>query len=81
MEDDILKNIGVSSGTVIIILIIYKIISLINNKRLHSSCNGHNLDVIVAVNELTEEEKRPTPKPSPTVKANNDSLEIEKIIV
>lgn len=79
MEDETLKNIGVSSGTVIIILIIYKIASFINNKRLHSSCNGHNLDLVVAVNEITEEEKRPTPKPSPVIRPSDpEVLVLEK---
>ena len=45
MDLDILKIGGLSSGFTFGIFIVYKIFHWLNNKRIHSSCNGHNLDV------------------------------------
>ena len=66
--EDIAKTAGVSATIIAVIGGIVAAIKKLNNKKFHSSCCGKNMDVIVAVNELTEEEKHPTPHPSPMVK-------------
>lgn len=69
-EVDYLASSGLSVGVIAIIFIIIKIIKSINNKRIHSKCNGKDIvDLVIDVNDATEEQKRPTPKPSPTTNA------------
>jgi hypothetical protein len=72
--EDVAKSAGLSATIITVIGAIIAIIKKMNNKKFHSSCCGRSMDVIVAVNELTEEEKHPTPKPSPvlTATANKD---------
>jgi hypothetical protein len=68
--ESILKSSGVSVGLITLIGIIIKFIQKLNNKRIHSKCNGKDIiDVVIDVNEATPEDKRPTPKPSPTITA------------
>lgn len=52
MDYDILKIGGLSSGFTFGLFIIYKIFHWLNNKRIHSSCNGHNLDVELQTIEI-----------------------------
>lgn len=62
--NDILTTGGVSTGMITLILIIIKVIKSLNNKKYRSSCCGKNAEVVIAVNELTEEEKKtPVLKP------------------
>jgi hypothetical protein len=64
MSDSILQSSGIAVGTMTVIGVVYKLFQLINNKRIRSSCNGHNIvDVVIDVREATDEEKNP-PKPS-----------------
>jgi hypothetical protein len=66
--EDIAKSAGLSATIIAIIGAIIAAIKKLNNKKFHSSCCGKEMDVIVAVNSLTEEEKHLTPHPSPMVK-------------
>jgi hypothetical protein len=65
--DSIMKSAGVSAGIITAIGAGWAIIKKFNNKRFHSSCCGKDVDVVVAVNEITEQEKKPTPHPSPAI--------------
>jgi hypothetical protein len=60
MDIEIMKTAGVSTAFVTIIGVIWGIIRHINNKRCHSSCCGRDMDIVVAVNDITEEEKKPS---------------------
>jgi hypothetical protein len=61
-EADILKSSGLSVGVIAIIYVVIKIVKSLNNKRLHSKCNGKDIvDVVIDVREATEEDKKPTP--------------------
>ena len=77
--ENIMKTAGVSTGIIATIGAIWAIIKKINNKRCHSSCCGREMDVVVAVNELDEEEKHPTPKQSPVIKSISTPHNIECI--
>lgn len=67
-EMDYLKSSGLSVGIISIIYVVIKIIKSLNNKRYHSKCNGKDIvDVVIDVREATEEDKRPTPRPSPAL--------------
>ena len=79
--EDIAKTAGLSATIMTAIATGFAIIKKINNKRYHSSCCGKNIDVIVAVNELKEEEKIPTPHPSPGIKPTRTSVSIEELAV
>lgn len=80
--DTIMKSAGVSAGLITGVGAIWAVIRKFNNKRFHSSCCGKDVDVIVAVNELTEEEKKPTPHPSPSIKpVDATNTEIKNIIL
>lgn len=79
MDEGLLKDIGISSATYIVFLCIWKLIGYLNNKRIHSSCNGHNLDVVVAVNNATDEDIKPSPKPSPKIHPLSESPSIDKL--
>jgi hypothetical protein len=73
---DIAKTAGVSATIVTGIGAVIAIIKKFNNKKFHSSCCGKDMDIVVAVNDLTEEEKKPTPKPSPSIKAMKEDKEV-----
>lgn len=77
---DIAKTAGLSATIVAAIGTIIAIIKKFNNKKFHSSCCGKNIDVVVAVNELTEEEKHPTPHPSPAIVPDKPVSDIKDII-
>jgi len=77
--DAVMKSAGVSTGIIATIGAIWAIIRKINNKRYHSSCCGREMDVVVAVNELEEQEKHPTPKQSPVIKSISIPHNIECI--
>lgn len=62
-----MKSAGVSAGLITAVGAIWAVIRRFNNKRFHSSCCGKDMDVVVAVNDITEAEKKPTPHPSPTI--------------
>lgn len=80
--DSIMKSAGVSAGIITGIGAIWAIVKKFNNKRFHSSCCGKDVDVVVAVNELTEEEKKPTPHPSPAIiPLDATNTEIKNIIL
>ena len=65
----ILKSSGLSVGVVGFIYIAIRIAKTLNNKRIHSKCNGKDiLDIVIDVHQATTEEKAPTPKPSPVIK-------------
>jgi hypothetical protein len=65
---DIAKTAGLSATIVGAIGAIIAIIKKLNNKKFHSSCCGKDMDIVVAVNELTEEDKKQlTPHPSPAI--------------
>jgi hypothetical protein len=79
-ELDILKSSGLSVGTIAFLYGLIQIIKKLNNKRIHSKCNGKDiLDVVIDVNEATEKDKTPTPKPSPTIKPQVPEHEPEKL--
>lgn len=67
--EDIAKTGGVAATIMTIVGAIIAAIKKFNNKKCYSSCCGKEMDVIVAVNELTEEEKKHTPRSSPHIKA------------
>lgn len=71
---------GISSVGVAIIMIIYKVLKNMNNKRYMSSCCGKKAEVVIAVNEITEEEKK-TPVPSPSLKSHKTSMVVPEISV
>jgi hypothetical protein len=72
-----LKSSGLSVGVIAIIYAVIKIVKSLNNKRLHSKCNGKDIvDVVIDVREATEEDKKPTPKQSPAI----NSIIVEKKI-
>jgi hypothetical protein len=56
--DSILEMSGISSVTLVIVLVVWKIIASLNNKRCRSTCCSRSAEVSVAVNELSEEEKK-----------------------
>ena len=70
---DIIKYSGMSSGFSFIAFILYKAIKYINNKRIHSSCNGHVLDV-----ELTTVEIPPPPN-TPVLQAQTTNREVSEV--
>ena len=77
---EIAKTAGLSAGLITAIGAIFAIIKKFNNKKYHSSCCGKNMDIVVAVNDLTEEEKKQTtPHPSPAIKPLPEKEPIEKI--
>ena len=66
---EIAKTAGLSATFIGAIGAVIAIIKKFNNKKFHSSCCGREMDIVVAVNELTEEEKKQTtPHPSPVIK-------------
>ena len=73
-ETNIIKYSGVSSGFTFLAFILYKAIKYINNKRIHSSCNGHNLDI-----ELTTIEIPPPPPPTPILQPQTTNREISEV--
>lgn len=79
--DTIMKSAGASAGLITAIGAIWAIIKKFNNKRCHSNCCGKDIDVVVAVNEITEAEKKPTPHPSPSLSPNCAPAEIKNIIL
>jgi hypothetical protein len=65
----ILKSSGLSVGVVGLLYIAIRIVKTLNNKRIHSKCNGKDiLDIVIDVHQATTEEKNPTPKASPVIK-------------
>ena len=77
---EIAKTAGLSAGIITAIGAIFAIIKKFNNKKYHSSCCGKNMDIVVAVNDLTEEEKKQTtPHPSPVNKPLTEKEPIEAI--
>jgi hypothetical protein len=56
--DRILETTGISSVTLVVVLLVWKILSSFNNKKCRSTCCSRSAEVSVAVNELTEEEKK-----------------------
>ena len=56
--ETVLKTGGVSTGFITVAILVIKLIKNINNKRFHSSCCGKEADIVIAVNEITEEEKK-----------------------
>lgn len=67
-ETDLLKSSGLSVGVIGIIYVALRLIKSINNKRIHSTCNGKDMiDVVIDVREATEEEKKSTPRASPAM--------------
>ena len=80
--EQIMKTAGVSTALITAIGAIWAIVKKFNNKRFHSSCCGQNMDVVVAVNEITEEEKKPTPHASPVIEPKTPPItEIKNIIL
>lgn len=80
--EQIMKTAGVSTALITAVGAIWAIVKKFNNKRFHSSCCGKDMDVIVAVNEITEEEKKPTPHPSPAIEPKIAPItEIKNIIL
>jgi hypothetical protein len=68
-ESDLFKSSGLSVGIIGIIYVVIRIVKTLNNKRIHSKCNGKDvIDLVIDVHEATVEEKKPTPKPSPVIK-------------
>lgn len=78
MDDlEYLKSSGLSVGVIAILYVVIKLVKSINNKRIHSKCNGKDIiDVVIDVKEATEEDKKPTPKASPMI----SSIHVEKKI-
>lgn len=74
-----MKSAGATAGIISAVGVVWAIIKRFNNKRFHSSCCGKEVDVVVAVNELTEEEKKPTPHPSPVIRPVSEPMNVEKI--
>lgn len=72
-ESDIIKYSGVSSGFTFLAFIFYKAIKYINNKRIHSSCNGHVLDVELTTVEI------PPPPPTPVLQPQGINKEISEV--
>ncbi len=54
----VLETVGLSSAGVAAVILMFKVIQTVNNKKCRSSCCGRSAEVAVAVNELTEEEKK-----------------------
>jgi hypothetical protein len=79
--DTIMKSAGASAGLITAIGAIWAIIRKLNNKRFHSSCCGKDVDVVLAVNEITDAEKKPTPHSSPSLSPNSAPAEIKNIIL
>jgi hypothetical protein len=77
--ENIMKTAGVSTGIISALGGLWILIKKFNNKRFHSSCCGKDMDVVVAVNELDEQEKHPTPKQSPVIKSISTPHNIECI--
>ena len=68
-DSDLLKSSGLSVGVIGIIYVVIRIIKTLNNKRIHSKCNGKDIvDLVIDVHEATVEEKKPTPRSSPALK-------------
>jgi hypothetical protein len=81
-EIDLLKSSGLSVGVIGIIYVALRLIKSINNKRIHSKCNGKDMiDVVIDVREATEEEKRSTPKPSPALNAITVDKKISDLVI
>jgi hypothetical protein len=79
-EADILKSSGLSVGVIAIIYVVIKIVKSLNNKRFHSKCNGKDIvDVVIDFREATEEDKKPTPKPSPAINAITADKKISEL--
>lgn len=70
---------GISSAGVAMIMIIYKVLKNLNNKKYVSSCCGKRAEVVIAVNELTEQEKKETPKSTPTLKPKHSAVVVPEI--
>lgn len=73
---DIAKTAGVSATIIAGIGAVIAVIKKFNNKKFHSSCCGKDMDIILSVNDLTEEEKKQTPKASPIIKPMKDEKEV-----
>ncbi len=81
-EADILKSSGLSVGVIAIIYVVIRIVKSLNNKRLHSKCNGKDIvDVVIDVREATEEDKRPTPKQSPAINSITADKKISDLVI
>lgn len=74
-----MKTSGISSAIISAIGVLWILIKKINNKRFHSSCCGRDVDVVVAVNDIEEAEKKPTPHPSPVIRPISEPMNIEKL--
>jgi hypothetical protein len=54
MDDaDILKMSGISASGVAIVLLIYRVLKIINGKKIRSRCCGRTMEVGVEVGEMT----------------------------
>jgi hypothetical protein len=81
-ETDLLKSSGLSVGVIGIIYVAIKLIKSINNKRIHSKCNGKDMiDVVIDVREATDEEKRSTPRASPALNAITVDKKISDLVI
>lgn len=74
-----MKTAGISASLLSIVGSIWIVVKKFNNKRCHSNCCGRDMEVVVAVNDITEEEKRATPRSSPVIRPISDPMNIEKI--
>ena len=74
-----MKSAGLSAGIISALGGIWLIIKKFNNKRFHSNCCGKDMDVILAVNDITEAEKKPTPRSSPRTVPISDSTKVPPI--
>jgi hypothetical protein len=79
--ETLMKTAGASAGLITAVGAIWAIIRRFNNKRFHSSCCGKDMDVVVAVNEITEAEKKATPKPSPAISGLEQKKSIEELVL
>jgi len=73
MDESIFKIGGISSAFTFSIFILYKMFTYLNNKRIHSSCNGHVLDV-----ELTTVEIPPPPN-TPVLQPQTTNREVSEV--
>jgi hypothetical protein len=77
--ENIMKTAGVSTGIISALGGLWILIKKFNNKRFHSSCCGKDMDVVVAVNEIEEAEKKSTPHPSPIIRPISEPMNVEKL--
>ena len=77
--ETVLKTGGVSTGFITVAILAIKFIKNINNKRFHSSCCGAEADIVIAVNEITEDEKKH--HTTPVIKPQKEDIEIPEIKV